>query len=432
MKASKRIISFILALVMVLGMVITPSPTFASEGRSEIDEEAPYKIETINGKSYKLYKYENVVGTEKPTISFFNLRSGTPNPNPFPEFEKYPVNVVWTAYDLKPEEVGFDIEFEIIENNTGITIAKTYEKITGTGKYFFSKTEGWDTPGISHDPYNWSLGVQDALNYDVSIKFGDRGEFLGGSIRADIAQKAVPLYKAEYFTNDLNKPKIKVQRRDNAKSFADLDINRDNLDDGKYYSFSKFNQNYNYYRGKYVEILKYGPDSVDDLKVSDSEGAQLWGMFVLDASNQPKTKGEFIDTESNNTEYVYNVTGDYKTPYIISVRQKFEVKFDPNGGQWAVADQDKEKDPLVYPIAHSMKVGEVFGPLRAINVPTADNIILPKAADGTDKTFLGWNTDKNADKGMDINSYEIKKNTTFYAIYSEQGKGYVNIKYLDQ
>ena len=114
MKASKRIISFILALVMVLGMVITPSPTFASEGRSEIDEEAPYKIETINGKSYKLYKYENVVGTEKPTISFFNLRSGTPNPNPFPEFEKYPVNVVWTAYDLKPEEVGFDKSLKTI------------------------------------------------------------------------------------------------------------------------------------------------------------------------------------------------------------------------------------------------------------------------------------------------------------------------------
>ena len=424
----KRLISFFLALVMMLGTVITPSPTFASGGEGEnYDNEAPYRVETINGQSYKVYKYKDVVGNQEPTIGLFSVGER------IPDFEKYPVEVVWTVADLNPADIQ-EIKIDIIDVESGKTIAVS-DPITGGGTYYFNETEVWGDSDVSKDPYNWTIQVPLGLEFDLRVKYNQGGQFgvyPSSVVKVIVAQRANTLYKAEYFTNSVNKPVVKAQRRDDGNKFLELSLNDENLESNEYYSFAQKINNNAYYKGEPISIKKYGLDGESNLILTDKDGAKRWAMYVVNPDTSTnEQKGEFTDTANGNIKYVFNVTGNYKEAYILQFRQKFDVKFDPNGGQWAVADQGKEEDPLVYSIAHSMKVGEAFGPLDAINVPTADNITPPKAGDGTEKTFLGWNTDENATEAIDINVNEIKKDTTFYAIYSDQGDGYVNIKYTD-
>lgn len=161
MKIYKRLISFFLVLAMMLGMVILPSPALASNIEDR-NEEVHYTIRTLDGQSYKFYKYTDVIGKQEPSIGLFAVGE------PIDEYKKYPIEVDWSTYDLKVADIKFPIVFEIVDIESGLTIAKTDENgITGSGQYYFNKTADWDDPSASHDPYNWSLGIPEALNFDV-------------------------------------------------------------------------------------------------------------------------------------------------------------------------------------------------------------------------------------------------------------------------
>src|SRR5699024_4519587 len=107
MKNSNRIISFILALLMMMGTVMIPSPSYAyGNGNNDRFDEAEYHITEENGKLYKEYNYDDVKPKMKTGFNLFMV--GDPLP--------YSINVVWTTFDLIPSDVGADIKFSIYDS----------------------------------------------------------------------------------------------------------------------------------------------------------------------------------------------------------------------------------------------------------------------------------------------------------------------------
>lgn len=60
----KRIVSLLLAFAMVFGMVVPSSQAYAKENSKEFIE-AEYKVENVDGESYKVYEFKDLVGTPK-------------------------------------------------------------------------------------------------------------------------------------------------------------------------------------------------------------------------------------------------------------------------------------------------------------------------------------------------------------------------------
>lgn len=419
MKDYKKIASFFLALVMLLGTVLQPFPAFAIAENSE-EEEIPYRVEMRDGIPYQSYKYEDIIDVKKPKMSFFAVG------DPIPEFEKHPVNVVWTTYDFKPTDLTFELKFFIQEINTGKIIGET-KQITERGSYYFYRTAEWDDADVSHDPYDWDLLTPKDYKFDIRLHTSAGGFFEDGDTKVTISQKASSIYKAEYFTNEEQNPLIKVKRQNRDKVMADVAINETNLNDDEYYTTAVETKRPFYYDGKLLNIKHFFNDTDDQLRISDKITAERVKMFVINPDTQEVNQsGEFTDTANGDIKYVYNVTGNYKTDHIISVRQKLAVKFDENGGTW------KTEKPNTQYIGHSMKIGEEFGSLSKVVVPDGTNeLIPPPVGEGETNSFKGWNTDKNATEGMDLSQYEVKDNVTFYAIYEEQGEGKAQVRYVD-
>ena len=430
MKTSNRIISFILALLLMLGTVYIPSPTYAIENGSDgID----YEIKEVDGVSYQVYRFNDVFKNE-PKLQLFSraLRNAPVNGV---DIEQYYVVVNWSTYNLAADDLGTPAYLEIrdLYDDQSRTLAKT-DPITGMPKgvkYYFKATDIWrDTSSdISRDPDDWYLYAPANIQLELRLKYGREGSFSDNNVEANFAQKGLSIYKFEYFVN--NKiTNIEAQRIITDNKPVSIELNTENLNQNEYYSFAtKLGVSNPIYNGEEINVLKYGNADPNKLVVSHSTANRIKiQVKVPGATSYDRGPGTF---EENNIKYHYEVTGDYNTPHIATFREELKVNFDPNGGTWKNVETGKEKEAKSYTIGHSMKLADKWADLGPVDIPQAKSLTLPKAADGTDKKLLGWNRDKKAKAGEDLSELVINEDTTFYAIYEEQGKGYVNIKYLD-
>lgn len=430
MKNSNRIISLILALFIMMGTVMIPSPSYAYDNENnDRFVEAEYHITEENGKLYKEYNYDDIKPKIKTGFNLFMV--GDPLP--------YSINVIWTTFDLIPSDVGVDIKFSIYDTASRKIIAETDKIVESTNdfetKYVFKETAAYSDSGVSHDTSTWRMRVPNEFRFDVRVKNADSGFSATSGMQALVAQYATPIYKAEYFTNK-NTPALEVYKRDTDDIVKKIKINPTNLGENEYYSFgTDENGTRFYYAGKQINISHFEmQDNLVKLEISEpvvANRVQLYakGAGVTDYNRQ----GSFTDTANDNTPYHYLVTGNYKTPHIVTVRQDLKVNFDPNGGQWNNADTDQEKEVKSFIIGHSMKIGESWGDIEAISVPTADEI-KPPVINGRNNDFLGWNTDSEAKVALtneEIENITITEDTTLYAIYSEQAPGTAKVEYLD-
>lgn len=128
-----------------MGTITFPSPTFAESNSKEFVE-AEYKLEDIDGKSYKVYEFTDLTGKSisknetnidglelsKP-ITMNAVRSSNPElGEEIPNAERYSVDIQWTTYDLKPEDIGTPVHFILWDKTTKTAIAQT-EDVTQAG-----------------------------------------------------------------------------------------------------------------------------------------------------------------------------------------------------------------------------------------------------------------------------------------------------------
>ena len=110
----------------------------------------------------------------------------------------------------------------------------------------------------------------------------------------------------------------------------------------------------------------------------------------------------------------------------INLREKVPVKFDANGGTWKTV-APAEQHSFV-----GIKLADTFAEQAAVTIPDGATALTPPSVEGKENKFIGWNTDKNATMGLDMSKYEVTEgDNVFYAIYSDKGDGYVNVKYTD-
>lgn len=441
----KRLVSLLLAFAMVFGMVIPPSQVHA-KGDDEFVE-ADYKVENVDGKSYKVYKFTDLVGTSESNGQFEvdGLEVSEPRmlhpvggSNPalgeeIPNADSYAVDVKWTTYDLAPENLGTPVYFQIVDDTTDKVIAQT-ENVNGkekSKKYKFYKLPAWDDSGVSHDPVNWLLQAPNEYKFDVRLRTSTQGSGEDSNFQALISQRGMPIYRAEYYTNK-NIPEIKVQRTNKSDRTKEVQINKTKLEGNKYYSWAAPigegpDAQKPFFEGRELDIQQYGDDELMSLQISDNitAGRVKMAMKAPGKTEFDRGPGTF---EDNGTPYHYEVTGDYLHLHIFTIRQDLKVKFDPNKGTW------KNSAPADQTIGHSMKLADSWAGLGPISVPGESDLNPPTVAAGKpEKEFIGWNTDANATTALFTdNTYvePITKDETFYAIYKEKAQGAVKIEYV--
>lgn len=350
----------------------------------------------------------------------------------------------WVKIKIESNTVGltlgndFDLEVfvAIRKLKTKIAVAKinpTQEKVKDQ-IFHFVKTAEYDENNPDHkNPDKWYLYVEDNFKYDIRLKYGERGNFGDENMLMIVSQRAMPLYKAVWFTNNQQRPVVDAIYNDGDNLANSVKLNTTDFAENEYKSFSSEKMPLTVAQ-KEVIVKEENLGSMDKEKflVSDMKGAALWKLLI-DQNGEKKTKGTI---EDGATKYHFNITGDYKTPFVATMREELKVKFDPNGATFDQAVKTEQ------PIGHSMKIGESFGDLEAVTVPTKNQISNIPQKDNKDQEFVGWvdneanksldfSNGQNADKLVNPNGYEVKKNVTFYAVYAPVAQGRVAVQYVD-
>lgn len=427
-----KIISFLLAFVMILGIFV--DPVFAITNNQKESKEVNYEIQEIDGKTYKAYKVSDI-GLKNPekllTPKYRTRAAGDPMED-------------WVKIKIESNTVGltlgndFDLEVfvAIRKLKTKIAVAKinpTQEKVKDQ-IFHFVKTAEYDENNPDHkNPDKWYLYVEDNFKYDIRLKYGERGNFGDENMLMIVSQRAMPLYKAVWFTNNQQRPVVDAIYNDGDNLANSVKLNTTDFAENEYKSFSSEKMPLTVAQ-KEVIVKEENLGSMDKEKflVSDMKGAALWKLLI-DQNGEKKTKGTI---EDGATKYHFNITGDYKTPFVATMREELKVKFDPNGATFDQAVKTEQ------PIGHSMKIGESFGDLEAVTVPTKNQISNIPQKDNKDQEFVGWvdneanksldfSNGQNADKLVNPNGYEVKKNVTFYAVYAPVAQGRVAVQYVD-
>lgn len=423
---NKRILSFMLALIMMLGTLINPA--FAISKESMERKEVKYNIEEIDGKTYKVYNVSDLglKNPEKLLTPKYRTRAAG---DPMEDWIKVKVDADLVGMTL-PDDFHLKAYVALRSDDTLIGEAD----ITGNGTFTFVQTDKYDENNPDHKDYNkWYLRVPTEFRYDIRIEYGREGSFESEDILLKIAQRAMPLYKAVWFTNKNNRPEVKAKFNDGDNRANDVTLNSQDYPENEFKSLSSIGGDL-YVNGKLVIIKpeNKGTMSKEKFLVSDVEGSLLWKLEI----EQDGVKKKQGTIEDGDTKYHFNITGDYKTPFVATMREELKVKFDPNGAKFDQAVKAEQ------PIGHSMKIGESFGDLEAVTVPTKNQITNIPKKDNKDQEFVGWvdneanksldfSNGQNADKLVKPNGYEVKKNVTFYAVYAPVAQGKVAIQYVD-
>lgn len=431
--AKKRVVSFLLALTMMLG--IFANPVFAASSSPSEKKEVNYEIQEINGKSYKAYKISDL-GLKHPEKLIAPKYRARKAGDPMEDWVKVQVESHTTGLTLGGD---FDLDVYVALRKDDTKIAKAHldatEEIVKHRIYHFVKTDAYDETNPDHkDPDKWYLLVPSDLRYDVRIYVRDGGNFGDENVQLVVGQRAMPLYKAVWFTNKEDRPVVNALYNDGDNRPNEVQLNNTDFAENEYKSVSDAPGDL-YVGQKLVEVKNENRGIVprQKFKISDMKGAILWKLEI-EQGGVKKTKGTI---EDGDTKYHFNITGDYKTPFVATMRQELNVKFDPNGATFA---QDVKAEQ---PIGHSMKIGEAFGDLKAVTVPTKDQISNIPQKNNKDQDLVGWVTDvankdldysngQNRDKLVNPNGYEVKDNVTFYAVYAPKDQGKVAIQYVNQ
>ena len=133
-----------------------------------------------------------------------------------------------------------------------------------------------------------------------------------------------------------------------------------------------------------------------------------------------------------SSKYYFQVTGDGLHGFTATMREKNTVDFDAGDGTW--------KAPATKPAqqfaANGLKLNEKFmeapDTIGPVAIPNGDTDLTPPEAESGKpaKKFAGWSTTKNG-PAVDMSTYVVEGDVTFYALYEEEEQGKVKVEYKD-
>ncbi|MFR7350241.1 S-layer homology domain-containing protein [Peptoniphilus sp.] len=463
---NKRIISIMLVLLMILTSV--PVEAFGHQSRNvnpNKEAEAKYNVVNINGQKYKAYKIsdimpDNLVKKQSQKRAF---NSGLMRTSGYVDQTETDPNKLWTLkINWETRDINFPngtIIFPVVYDEDGeigneddielgrFEVDASHAKKGNTNERINMKVK----EGINPNDYVAGAVVlaPDFIRYDLRII--NNNKWNGHEVEtyqflANVSQNVMSVYKISWFDNDNSKRQEFEGRWKGSKSIeTDLvgstedgyyTVIKDFIGRDDFYAGNKSDKPYTPVEDNKVEALKKGykeePINRVNLNIDDVTPVDTAGSYIR--KDGVETQKGFLQL---GTKYYYNITGDYRTLHEIELREELKVKFDPNGAKFDPAVKTEQA------IGHSMKIGEAFGDLEAVTVPTKNQISNIPQKDNKDQEFVGWVVDeanksldfsdgKNADKLVNPNGYEVKENKTFYAVYAPKAQGRVAIQYVDQ
>lgn len=138
-----------------------------------------------------------------------------------------------------------------------------------------------------------------------------------------------------------------------------------------------------------------------------------------------------LQGQLNGSKYFFQVTGDSLHGFTATMREKNTVNFEAGDGTWKTAK------PAQQFAANGLKLSETFmdapDTIGPVTVPNGESDLTPPAAepDKPENVFKGWATTKGGPV-VNMATYVVEGDTTFYAIYGPKDQGKVTIQYVDE
>lgn len=487
----KRKLSLFLAFIMILG--ILPINVFATKQASvEAKNDKAYEEVTIDGMPYKVYKVADLIDkpTEKNTDSLmfmskstglFNVQ-GTPTPAQPYDGWKFYLKLVWETIDRPIDNVNMPVYFGDPRDSRAIKLGH-FIVTTGANQdqYIEMELEYTGTnPSIDflvENGYaNIKIAIPEDMRYDFvlastkwdeSTQEGTAGKDNRVVFNIEGRQSVMHGYGIKWFDTDSNnrdKVDARWEGKENQTSdvklgtedrnYSTYDKNTINPQENinKYPDGTQYTKYDYYYNGKkittHADADNTGKFTFKNLAISKKSQAPYASLKVKDG-NDYKLKGEKV--LKNNTKYLYNSVGDYRTFHVLSMREALEVKFNTGKGflnendktankagqniNVKVKENNNEVEKDFQEIGHSEKIKDNESG-RTITFPDGSKLIPPTKAEGqkTENEFKGWNTDQNATTALTQDQLDelvfTEKTTTFYAIYGPKDEYRAKVEYV--
>ena len=420
----KRITSLILTLFIMIQLV-SPIDIKAEDSIVKLNvtrDENGFTIEFpyYNVKHKTNAKSKSAYGRNNIKSGTFGIVNPTDNPDEFEEewltvnVDKYLVN----KYNIKTAtltvEAFKNVEYKetytilmdktatedpsknIYINEKPFQIQIPNRKNRAKLRLFFAKPDGRDMQ-LSVESYLSPAGY--TLNVDFAAHTG---------------------VKIEWFGSSEGRP-------------SDLTANYRAIDPkGKDFTVPTINKNYVLRKGKvwkWWDAKEKKVVPIDDyLELIDDDDIRMNTDPVAAVVNLKINKK--TEDMAGSSNYAYKITGDAFEGFKITLREKVSVDFESGKGTWKAP----AAKPATQYTGHSLTVNDAFTTnpkLGPITVPNGENDLTPPEAEAgkPEQEFKGWSDTENGTV-VDLSTYKITKNTTFYAIFGPKPQGVANISYV--
>lgn len=474
----KRKLALFLAFIMLLGMLPTNAFAATGAGKPAPKNDKNYEEVTINGRPYKVYKVADLLdasSAEQLKSSGGVPRSANPLADPGSTGTndiKFVLDLSWSTIDRPIDNVTMFVYAGPPSDSRSIklghfvvnSVAKpgVKQRFEMVQEYFGTKPsiEALVNKGFR----SITIAIPEDMRYDfilAPVKWDEKDKEGTAGVDQKVVfniegrQNVMHGYGIRWFDNDAaNRDKIAARWEGKENQTSDVKlatVNRDysvysnnvldtndktnvkTYPDGMKYS------NYDYYYNgikitTYADADNKGKYDNELLAIAEKSQAPYASLKVKDGEKY-KLKGEKV--LKNDTKYLYNSVGDYRTFHVLSMREALNVEFNTGKGKLAEDGKAGVKIDDSQEIGHSEKIkGNESG--REITFPDGSKLIPPAKPEDqtTENEFKGWNTDANATAPLKQDELDAltftEKTTTFYAIYGPKDDYHIKYEYVDE
>ncbi len=400
----RKLLSLILVFSMCLGL-IPFSPAYAQEEEKPLNvvllDDGSYRIDLTNSRSERQLR---AMKSMQPMGAPMEPNAITPENNP-DEFHED-----WVKTDVAEllmetlgiHEVTLRVVGKAINYSRDYTVKENGD--TANGEYKIGESFKVPVPKDQHRPA-------------IFVIFPD-----GRDSRAAVEAKSQPTglevnisfmghtgVQTKWFGNS-EKPNVTAKYTGTSNRFVEFDL--PTVDQN---SILRIGDRWLWKDHTPVEYLQKVSEDIITLASKDV-------ALRLKTTINDNTEGQL-----GTSNYFFKVTGDALYGFTVTSREKVSVDFNAGKGKW------KGQAPATQYTGHSLKLNESFiDGMGPISVPAKSDLTVPAVEAGQpENEFKGWSDTENG-QVVDMDTYVVEKNTTFYAIYGPKAQGAVKAKYVDE